>query len=218
MLEKLKEDLLKVAQEADRLMLCKHKSGNFSIFDVETGFVVVTPAGKDRNKLSYDEICVVDLEANVIESKANLRPTSELLMHLQIYKTRNDVKAVVHTHSKFATAFAVLNKEISAIVYECSVLGLKKGIIPVAPYATPGTKALAHSVIDPIQISDAILLESHGVVTCDENIEEALLKASYVEELAEIYYRALILNLGKEPDRVSLEEINKWKYPSEIIF
>jgi L-ribulose-5-phosphate 4-epimerase len=216
MLEDLKKQTVKIAQEADRTGLCKHRSGNFSIRDKETGYVVVTPSGVDREELTYHDICVVDLEANVIEAETKLRPTSELLMHLQVYKTRPDVFAMVHTHSRFATSFAVIKKEIPAIVYECAGFGLKDGVIPVAAYGRPGTRALSDSVIEPIKRSDIILLERHGVVAVDKDSKEALLKAHYAEELAEIYYRALALNGGKEPNAFPVDELQKWEYPSEI--
>ncbi|WP_026881481.1 class II aldolase/adducin family protein [Clostridium akagii] len=216
MLENLKKEVVKIAQEADRSGLCKHRSGNFSIRDEKTGYVVVTPSGVDREELTFHDICVVDLEASVIEIETNVRPTSELLMHLQVYKTREDVLAVSHTHSRFATAFAVLKKEIPAIVYECANLSLKDGVIPVASYGRPGTKELSESVIEPIKRSDVILLEGHGVLAVDKDAKESLLKAHYVEELAEVYYRTLVINGGKEPKAFSVEELGKWQYPSEI--
>lgn len=216
MLEDLKKEVVKSALEADRTGLCKHRSGNFSLRDIETGYVLVTPSGIDREKLTYNDICVVDLDANIIEIETDVKPTSELLMHLEIYKTREDVCAVVHTHSRIATAFAVLNKGIPAIIYECAILGLKDAIIPVAPYGRPGTRDLSNSVIEPIKRSDVILLEKHGALAVDKSIKEALLKANYIEELAEIYYRALQINGGKEPDSFSAEELENWRYPSEI--
>lgn len=216
MLERLKKEIVEIAKEADRSGLCKHKSGNFSIRDKETGYVVVTPTGVDRKILTYHDICIVDLDANVIENVTGLRPTSEVLMHLEIYKTREDIFSVVHTHSRFATAFAVLNKSIPAIIYECANLGLKDALIPVAPYGRPGTKALSDSIIEPIKRADTILLEKHGVVAVDKDPKEALLKAHYVEELAEVYYRALVINGGKEPQGFTTQELEKWKYPSEV--
>lgn len=216
MLECLKKQVVKIAQEADRSGLCKHRSGNFSIRDEKTGYVVVTPSGIDREELTYHDICVVDLDANVIEIETNVKPTSELLMHLQVYKTRQDVFSIVHTHSRIATSFAVLKKEIPAIIFECANLGLKDGVIPVASYGRPGTTALSDSVIEPIKRSDVILLEKHGVLAVDKDPKEALLKAHYVEELAEVYYRALVINNGKEPEAFSVEELNNWQYPSQI--
>jgi L-fuculose-phosphate aldolase len=216
MLEELKKEVVKIAKEADQSGLCKHKSGNFSIRDKETGYVVVTPAAVDRAELTYHDICVVDLDANVIEAVTDLKPTSELLMHLEIYKTREDVGAVVHTHSRIATSFAVVNRPIPAIIYECATLGLKDAIIPVASYGRPGTRELSNSVIEPIKRSDCILLEAHGTVAVDSEPKNALLKAHYIEELAEVYYRALVIGGGKEPRAFATEELERWEYPSEI--
>lgn len=214
MLEDLKKSVVEVAKKAQDIGLCKHKAGNFSIRDKETGYVVVTPSGIDREKLIYKDVCVVDLDANLIEAETGLKPTSELLMHLEVYKTREDVHSIVHTHSKFATMFAVLEKEIKPVIYEVLSYG---GKVPVAPYGRPGTIELAKSIVEPMKISDVCLMSKHGVLAVDkEDIHEALLKAIYVEEVAEIYYGTLMLNGLKEPDYISDEEIAKWKYPDQI--
>lgn len=216
MLEDLKKEVVKYAQDADRSGLCKHRSGNFSLRDPKSGYVCITPTGVDREELSYHDIVVMDLDARVIEAETGLRPTSESLMHLMVYKTRQDVHAVAHTHSRFATAFSILKKTIPAIVYEVANLGCKEGYIPVADYGRPGTPELADSIVKPLQISDVSLMESHGVIAVDAVLKEALLKAHYVEEMAEIYYRTLTLTGGKEPHAVPLAELQKWEYPKEI--
>ena len=118
MLEILKKEVIKAAQDGQRLDLCKHKSGNFSIRDKETGYVVVTPSGVNREELTVDDICVLTVDGELIEVKNNRKPSSETMMHLEVYKTREDIMAIVHTHSKMATSFAVLNKPIPAIIYE----------------------------------------------------------------------------------------------------
>ncbi|WP_035293087.1 class II aldolase/adducin family protein [Clostridium sp. KNHs214] len=215
MLEELKKKVVEIAIEADKSGLCKHKSGNFSIRDKETGYVVITPSGVAREKLTYRDVCVIDLDANVIEMETNLRPSSEVMMHLEAYKARPDINAVVHTHSRFATSFAVLRKEIPAVVYESMSYG---GTVPVASYGRPGTRALAESVIEPLKKSNACLLESHGVVAVAGNIDDALLNAHYVEEVAEVYFRALLINGGKEPNVLPEDELQRWAYPSEINF
>ena len=114
MLEDLKKEVVKYAQDADRSGLCKHRSGNFSLRDPQSGYVCITPTGVDREELSYHDIVIMDLDARVIEAETGLRPTSESLMHLMVYKTRQDVHAVAHTHSRFATAFSILKKTIPA--------------------------------------------------------------------------------------------------------
>jgi len=217
MLEELKLRVMNVARQAQREGLCKHKSGNFSMRDAATGYIVITPTGKDREELVVPDMIVMNLDAEVIESQTGLRPTSEALMHLMIYRTRPDVMAVVHSHSMYATVFAVLNRPIPALVYEMSTLRASRARIPVAPYGRPGTEALAESVIEPVKESDAFLLKGHGAVAVDEtSIEEAYLKVCYVEELAEIYHHALTANGGREPEAFPPEELQSWSYPKEI--
>lgn len=217
MLEALKKQVVQYALEADHLGLCKHRSGNFSVRDPETNLVCITPTGMDREEMTYHDVVVMDMEAKVIEAKTGHRPTSESLMHLRAYKARPEINAVVHTHSKFATSFSILKKPIPAVVYEIMNLGCTKGYIPVADYGRPGTTALAESIVEPLKISDVALMASHGVIAVDKVLKEALLKAGYVEEMAEIYYRTLtILGNGQEPPTVPSEELQKWAYPKEI--
>lgn len=208
MLENLKSKLVEVAKDAETAGLCKHKSGNFSIKDEETGYIVVTPSGISRKELTSRHICVVDMESNLIEVEENVRPTSELLMHIETYKCRPNVKAIVHTHSKYATAFSVVDKEIPPIVYEIvNVIG-GDGNIRVSPYEKPGTLELAKSVLPIIKDSDACLMANHGVMAVSEkDIDDAYLKAAYVEEVAEIYYLSLQINKGKEPSLIPSQDL-----------
>lgn len=219
MLGNLKLRVMNVAKQAQREGMCKHKSGNFSARDEETGLVVITPTSVDREDLVVPDMVVMDLDANVVENQTGLRPTSESLMHLKIYQTRPDVRAIAHTHSQFATTFAVLEKPIPAVVYEIANLNCSKARIPVAPYGRPGTPALADSVVDSVKEADVLLLQGHGSVAVDEgNIDEAYLKVCYIEELAELYYHALTANGGQEPKSFPVEELQKWEYPKEIKF
>lgn len=215
MLEKEKREVLRFAQEAERSGLCRHRSGNFSVINRAHGLIAITPTGRDRAELLPEDIVILDMAGNTFEALTGMKPTSEAMMHLAVYRARPDVGAICHTHSKNATAFAVMRKPIPAIVYELFVLGCKNGVIPVTPYARPGTKELAESVVGPLQDSDVALMAAHGVIAVAENLKEALLKASYVEELAEIYYKTLTV-LGHEPETIPAEELAKWSYPKEI--
>lgn len=148
MLENLKKDVCEIAKQAQRTGLCKHKSGNFSARDNETGYIVITPTSVDRELLTPRDMVVVDKDAYVLENLSGLKPTSESLMHLKIYEIRPDAMAIAHTHSVYATTFALLNKPIPAIVYEVANLGITKCRIPVAPYGRPGTMDLANSIVE----------------------------------------------------------------------
>lgn len=219
MLETLKKEVCEIAKRAQHDGLCKHKSGNFSARDEESGYVVITPTSVDRELLTPRDMIVMDMDANVIENLSGLRPTSESLMHLMIYKTREDAKAIAHTHSMYATTFALLNKPIPAIVYEVANLGLTQARVPVAPYGRPGTTDLADSVVEACKEAESFLIEKHGVVAFDsKDIYEAFLKAAYIEELAQLYYNALTAAQGKEPDTFAQSELQKWEYPKEIKF
>lgn len=216
MLESLKKEVCEIAKRAQRDGLCKHKSGNFSARDQETGYVVITPTSLDRELLTPRDMVVLDMEAGIIENLSGLMPTSESLMHLKIYETRVDAGAIAHTHSAFATTFALLNKPIPAIVYEVATMGLTKGRVPVAPYGRPGTTALAESVVDATKEAQCFLMEKHGAVAFDQDIYEAFLKAAYIEELAQLYYRAITANGGKEPEAFEQQELDGWKYPEMV--
>lgn len=219
MLESLKKDVCEIAKRAQRDGLCKHKSGNFSARDEKSGYIVITPTSVDRELLTPRDMIVMDMGANVIENLSGLRPTSESLMHITIYKHRSEARAVAHTHSMYATTFALLNKPIPAIVYEVANMGLTKGRVPVAPYGRPGTMDLAISVIEACEEAESFLMESHGAVAFDANdIYEAYLKAAYIEELAQLYYNAVTLLQGNEPKSFEQEELQKWEYPKEIKF
>ena len=202
MLETIKETVLRCAQQAEHDGLCRHRAGNFSIRDAESGYICITPTGMDRMEMQTDDIVVIDGAGHTVEARSGKRPTSELMMHCAIY-----------THSRTATAFAVMNKPIPAIVYELSLLGCRKGYVPVAPYGRPGTKAAAENVLAPLSIADVALMQAHGVVAVAADLKEALLRANYVEELADIYYRTLTV-LGHEPETIPADELAQWKYPT----
>lgn len=216
MLESLKKEVCEIAKRAQRDGLCKHKSGNFSARDAASGYVVITPTSMDRDLLTPRDMVVLNIEAKIIENLSGLKPTSESLMHLKIYQTRPDAMAIAHTHSAYATTFALLNKPIPAIVYEVAGMGLSKSRVPVAPYGRPGTPDLAESVVDAAREAQCFLLEKHGAVAFDSNIYEAFLKAAYIEELAELYYLALTVNGGAEPYSFPEEELGRWAYPTAI--
>ena len=204
MLENLKIKLIKIAKDAEKYGLCKENTGSFSIKDKSTGYVIITPSKIKREHLSEDNICIIDLDGNSIEVPDGMKPSSEMLLHIEIYKARKDVRAIMHTHSLYATTFAVANKVIPPITSDAKNYG---GYIYVAPYQKAKSIEWAKSVVEPLSKSDACLLESDGVVVVSQDIDNVLLKARYVEEVAEVYYRALTLNQFKEPARFTREEL-----------
>lgn len=179
------KDLIKYAQRAEREGLCKHKSGNFSILDRSTGLLYITPSGFYRSELTVDDVVISDLMGNVRENANFRKPSIELSMHLNVYTKRPDVNAIVHTHSPYATAFAVKGLKIEPVTSEASFYGKNMEIVP---YFEHGTEMLADAVAKAIKNVDVCLLKNHGILTVGDTIENVFLKAVYVESVAMIDY------------------------------
>lgn len=207
MLENLKIKLVKIAQDAEKYGLCKEKTGSFSLRDTTSGYVLITPSQVSRSDLKPESICIVDLNGNEIEVGRDKKPSREILLHLEIYREKKEVKAVMYTHSMYATVFAVANKAIPPVVADSRHYG---GYIYVAPYQKGQTLELAKSAVEALKKNDVCLLERHGVVITSKNIDEVLTKARYVEDVAEVYYKVLLLNNHKEPKRLDVTEIKFW--------
>lgn len=206
MLENLKIKLIKIAKDAERYELCKERTGNFSIRDERTGYIIITPSKIKRSKLKGEHICVADINGKEIEVLEGIQPSSELLLHLEIYKARKDIRSIMHIHSMYATTFSVANKVIPPIIYDSANYG---GYIYVANYEKTKTIGLAKDILEQLNKGDACLLERDGVVVVSKDVDDVLLKARYVEEVAEVYYRTLMLNQFKEPQRLTREQLMK---------
>jgi len=198
-----KAEVVKVAKEMLRQKLATFSWGNVSARVPESNLAVITPSGLNYDKLKTQDMVVIDLKGRVIEG--HYKPSIETPMHTAIYLARSDVKAIVHTHSPFATCFAVVNKELRPILAEqAAVLG---ATIPVARYATTGTSELAEIVVEVLgEKLPAVLLQNHGVVAVGSNLDEALKIASTIEEAAQVYL--LSSHLGV-PIEIPEEEVAK---------
>ncbi len=175
--------------------------GNLSIMNRKEKLIAITPSGVEYSKLKDQDIIVIDFKGNIVQG--NLKPSSETNFHLAIYSNRNDINAIVHTHSIFATTYACLNREIQPIHY---LIGFAGKNVPVAPYATYGTTELADNIISSMGNSNAILLANHGLVAVGGNILSAFNVALEIEFVAEVSYRAE--NIGK-PTILSNDEMDK---------
>jgi L-fuculose-phosphate aldolase len=159
--------------------------GNLSWCDRRQGLVAVTPSGIDYDALRPADITVVDLEGRPVDG--DRMPSSELPFHLALYRHRPDVGAVVHTHSVYATTMACLHWEIPAVHYLVGFAGLK---VPLAPYATYGSRDLARHVVAAIGSGNAVLLANHGMVAVGADLNRAFAVAEEIELVARIYYQA----------------------------
>jgi L-fuculose-phosphate aldolase len=179
----LKKQLINAAFTAEKHGLCRHKSGNFSICMRDESLILITPTGLDRSSLTSDDIVICDFDENILENINNTKPSIELSMHIAIYKERVNINAIAHTHSIYATAFAVKGIKIKPVVTEAAFYGNN---VELVEFASPGSLELAENIKEPIKKADVCLLKNHGVVTVASTIERALMKALYVEDVAQI--------------------------------
>lgn len=186
----LRAEVLEVARELSRSGLVKLTSGNVSAIDRESGVVAITPSGIPYKSMTVEDICIVDLEGNIVGGSN--RPSSEMPMHLIFYKHLEEVQAIVHTHSPFATALSVVRRSIPVICSASLSLG---GEVPVSNFALPGTREIGDAALKAIREGGgkAVLLQNHGVLAIGRSLHEAFANAVRVEEAAEIFYRSLQL-------------------------
>ena len=203
-MEKLKEQVLLKSKEAYAEKLFAGTSGNLSVIDREKDLVAITPTSIPYPILTVDDIVVIDLDGNVMDGKH--RPSSEWKMHTEIYKNKPEVNAIVHTHSPNATAFAVAHEEIPVVLIEMMFFLL--GNVPLAKYAAPGSKELGINAVSAMEKRVSCLLENHGVVAVGNDLDEAYIRAVYVEDAANIYIKSRIIG---NPRIISRDEQNKMR-------
>lgn len=184
----LRRAVVETAIAMSREGLSPGRSGNVSARI--KGGMLVTPTGLPYETLSEDDIVFVDRNGKT--RPGALKPSSEWLFHMAIYKAKPAIGAVVHCHSLHATALACARRSIPAFHYMVAVAGGED--IPLAPYATFGTKALADAVAETLRERNACLMEHHGQIACGKDLTSALDLAREVENLANQY--VLTLQIG----------------------
>lgn len=172
--------------------------GNLSV-RLDDGTVLATPSGVDKGRLEPDQVVRVDTSGRPL---GDGEPSSELPMHLAVYDERSDVRAIVHAHPTAATGFAVAGVELPGSALAEAVTSF--GCVPIVPYRTPSTSALAASVREPIRDFDAILLANHGAVTVGTGLEEATDRMLQVEHFAKI---AAVSHLLGGPRSLAREQV-----------
>jgi L-fuculose-phosphate aldolase len=183
---------------ADRLVV--GTAGNLSIRLDDT--VVITPSGVDYEQIAENNICVLDAEGNQLDGEG--RRSSEWPMHRRIYDL-TDARAVVHTHSPFATAVSTVCEELPAIHY--TILRLGGPTVRVAPYATFGSDRLAGHAAAALDGRVGALLQNHGAIVHAKTIGEAYDRALLLEWLAELYWRAKLIGTPRILSQAELDDV-----------
>lgn len=157
--------------------------GNVSI-KINEHQMVITPSGRKYEDLTAKDMVLVDFYT--LKYEGNIKPSSELKLHAEVYKTRPHIGAVIHTHQMNASILAAAQKDVLVLKEEHQkILGAK--VIKAAPYALPNTKKITVETAKAIEKSNAALMSNHGVVCIGKNLEDAFLVSKTLEEASIIY-------------------------------
>ncbi len=182
MLEKIKQELIEYGKLAGVKNFTPGFSGNLSARCGDK--IVITATGTANGYLKEDDFAIIDFAGNVVEGVK--RPSSEKMLHVKFYQDRPDINYILHVHSPYLTAFAAAGKEMNEDVLAEIVYCFGK--IPLAKYALPGSKDLVDNTSVYFKDYDVVLMENHGVIVGDKDIQQAYLKL----ELCEAYAKTVI--------------------------
>ncbi len=171
-------------KEAGLVTAC---DGNLS-FRRDDGTIVITPSGVPKGELKPKHLLVVDLDGHVLEGTG--KASSESALHLEIYRKREDVRAIIHTHPVTATALTVAGIPFRPDIVTEGALVL--GPVPTVAYAPPGSAELATACAEAAEGADVFLMERHGAATVGQDLEQAFYRLETLETVAKMYRDSLI--------------------------
>ena len=199
--QEYKELLLEYTRKAYENKLFAGTSGNLSIYDDENDCIFITPSSIPYEDMTSEDMVIITVDGKVLEGKH--QPSSEWKLHVNIYKERKEIKAVVHTHSPYATAFAVANMPIPMILVE--MLPFIGDTVQVAGFALPGEEVVGMEAVKALDGRKGCLLKNHGAVAIGEDMANAYMSAVYMEDAAHIYYLASTVGKVGEIPKEQLE-------------
>jgi L-fuculose-phosphate aldolase len=176
--------------------------GNLSV-RLDDQRILITPTCVSKGMMRPQDMVIVGLDGRKLNGASN--PSSEIAMHLTIYRMRPDIGAVVHAHPCTATGFASAGMALDEPL--CSEVVITLGSVPLAPYATTGSMELSDSLRPYIPYHDAILMANHGVVTYGEDLCRAYMRMEAVEHYARIVLTARLLGSAQSIDSRELEKL-----------
>lgn len=191
----IKKQICEIGKRIYNRGMVAANDGNISVKLSDNEFLC-TPTGVSKGFMTPEYICKVDAEGNVIQANGNFKPSSEIKMHMRVYKCRPDVNSVVHAHPSYATSFAIAGIPLTAPIMPEAVIAL--GCVPIAEYGTPSTNEIPDAVEKYLPYYDAVLLENHGALAYSVDLLAAYHKMESLEFYAELLYKARQLGGPKE--------------------
>jgi len=202
LLREIREEIIEYGKKTVKSGLTRGTGGNLSVFDRASGTMAITPSGIDYFKIKPEQIVLIDVQNGEI-TDGDAVPSSERDMHRIFYKYRNDITAIIHTHSVFATTIATLNWGLPPLHYLVAFAGTD---VRCAEYATYGTVALAKNAFKAMEGRKAVLLANHGLLAGGASLAEAFSVTWEIEFCCELYYRAKSIG---EPVLLPLDEMER---------
>ena len=199
LLSKEREQVVEYCKKMIHAGLTKGTGGNISIFNRELGLYAISPSGMEYDSMQPEDVVVMNLEDEVVEGTR--RPSSEWGLHSIFYKNRQDIDAVVHTHSTYCAVLATNREELPPSSYLVAFAGKN---VRCAPYASFGTPELAEAAYEYMDDRKAVLLANHGLVAGGSTILKAFQVAEEIEFCAEVYVKARSIGI---PVLLSEEEM-----------
>ncbi len=199
----LRRALVQAARRLDAQGLLPGPSGNLSV-RLDENRVLVVPSAIPKGRLQPEELLVVDLEGRILEGIRGLKPTSELPMHLEVYRRRAEIRAVVHAHPPASVALTLAGISLTEPILPEAVLVL--GEVPTTEYATPSTPENQAVIAPLIENHDVILLARHGSLTVGRTLEEAVIRLEVLEHTAKTLLWAYMV---REPSPLPPEALPK---------
>ena len=197
----IKKQICEIGQRIYNKGMVAANDGNISVKISENEFLC-TPTGVSKGFMTPEFICKVDRNGNKLEG--GFKPSSEIKMHMRVYKERPDVNSVVHAHPMYATSFAIAGIPLTEPIMPEAVIAL--GCVPIAEYGTPSTEEIPDAVSKYVQHYDAVLLENHGALSYSDSLINAYYKMESLEFYAQLLYQSRVLG---GPKRLSDAQVQR---------
>lgn len=197
------EQIITIAKTLHEKNYLAAADGNIS-YRLDEKRILITPSGVSKASLSPEEMALVTIDGEILEGK----PSSELKMHLAVYRSSEKAKAVIHAHPPVSVAWTVAEPDLKELPAAClSELILACGSIPIVPFALPGTEEMGTNLASFLPKQRAFILARHGVLTWGESLEEAMRGVERIEHTALVLYHAKTLGALTELPKESIEKL-----------
>ena len=217
----IKKQICEIGKRIYNKGMVASNDGNISVKLNDNEFLC-TPTGVSKGFMTPEYICKVDANGKVIQANPGFKPSSEIKMHMRVYRERPDVTSVVHAHPLYATSFAIAGIPLTEPIMPEAVIAL--GCVPIAEYGTPSTEEIPDAISKYLQHYDAVLLANHGALSFSDSLLSAYHKMESLEFYAQLLYQAKVLGGPKQLTESQVQRLYeirrqfgmKGKHPADV--